>query len=163
MEYNFSEKIKELQRLETVFNTFSPAKEKDIDTCNKELINRGYPFVPQDYMEFLLSTDGFYWNGCFLYGANYHQINHNLAVPSLLDFNPKSSEFEQHEMTFIGDKDEGGSIYYCPGSRLYKIFDNEGEIITSYKDLYLLFEVEFINFMVKHKNINNLRNKGIIG
>jgi len=130
---------------------FEPSSIEDIKRMSARLISGGFPDIPQDYANFLLLSNGFYYDGMSFFGSLSHtRKQKNYEFYNLWDFNINFLEYE-----FFKDKLLIGHI-----SESFIIFDKNTQVYSMIDGINLCPQIEFSNFnelfktMLKIADIN---------
>lgn len=116
---------------------FEPSSLDDIKRMSARLKSGGFPEIPNDYADFLLLSNGFYYNGLSFFGSLSHtRKQKNYEFYSLWDFNINFLEYE-----FFKDKLLIGHI-----SESFIIFDKSTQVYSLIDGINLCSQIEFSDF-----------------
>jgi len=105
-----------------------PAESEKIILCQKELIENGFPALPEDFLAFLHHYNGFAYQGAFIFGIRpcadcFTDISRENALADIP---------EDKELVILGSNEYDYLAYNAQGST-YQILDKYSfEILTEY-------------------------------
>lgn len=103
---------------------FKPVSDKDLQMLRMQMAKDKMIPLPADYVQFLMLTDGFMYNGLRFFGVQSHEREEaNYAYPSLLDVNKDFySRGRRNDVLIVGEKDED-LLIYSPAQKTFQIMD----------------------------------------
>lgn len=114
---------------------YSPALNKDIETCINSLLDAGYYLPAAEYLQFLKQTDGWHYNGNYLFGTTEHE-----HIPSLLKANQRfGGAAYLNNRLIIGREDEGWFLYDYPTKQFLIVDRIDGLVYESFYSFDLFF------------------------
>jgi len=119
-----------------------PASNKDINKCQKELAQKGFPSIPDEYVQFLRICNGFLWGLSFLGTKPFHSYSdytyHDLVAANE-DFIKYYKNFAQYLL--IGEGHEKKFLYE-PEKNLYRTWDYDAGLWDDYETFEAMFLYE---------------------
>ncbi len=136
----YNELLSNAQEVGGVFKT-SPIKPNDLTEVQKKLEKMGV-FLPEEYGDFLFTTNGLFWAGLEFFGSHSAQDKKNgYNITGLIEQNMLYQALNKgSEKAFIGRTDEENFVYN-PSQNSYEIIDEfSGEEVKNFAHFEEMFD-----------------------
>ena len=122
-----------------------PASEEDIEQCQQALAAKGFPPIPQEYLDFLRKCNGFAWGiwffGTAAFSAYGSYSTHDGLVAANVYFTGLEHYDWLHHCLYLGEGCEK-IFLYDPEKKLFRTWDYNAGLWDDYETFEAMFRDE---------------------